>query len=242
VSIVQADAQADLDVAMPALSKAVKVRVCAVPQSSPSLPLLSHSLVAVAPASLTPLTLTLNLTLTLQALDSLDKKDITEVKSFANPPPAVQVVMEAVCILLGQKPDWDTYVLCTAGVCLCACVCVHASFVAHCILFVCGHSAKKVLSNVNFMQDLKEFDKDNIPQATLKKLAKYIADQTMAIENVTKVREQLVAACVCGCVCPCVWACVCACACVRVCACVRACVRVYLPGVVAVVVSSSRCL
>lgn len=66
VSIVQADAQADLDVAMPALQKAVR------------------------------------------ALDSLDKKDIGEVKSFAKPPPAVQVVMEAVCILLGQKPDWDT--------------------------------------------------------------------------------------------------------------------------------------
>ena len=45
-----------------------------------------------------------------QALNSLDKKDITEVKSFANPPPAVQVVMEAVCILLNQKPDWDTCV------------------------------------------------------------------------------------------------------------------------------------
>ncbi|KDO23904.1 hypothetical protein SPRG_20887 [Saprolegnia parasitica CBS 223.65] len=43
-----------------------------------------------------------------QALDSLDKKDITEVKSFTKPPQAVQVVMEAVCIMLGEKPDWDT--------------------------------------------------------------------------------------------------------------------------------------
>ncbi len=49
--------------------------------------------------------------------------------------------------------------------------------------------AKKVLSNVNFMQDLKDFNKDNIPQATLKKLAKYIADPMMAIENVSKVRQ-----------------------------------------------------
>lgn len=36
----------------------------------------------------------------LKALDSLTKNDITEVKGFAKPPPAVQVVMEAVCILL----------------------------------------------------------------------------------------------------------------------------------------------
>lgn len=58
VKVVQADAQADLDVALPTLEKALK------------------------------------------ALDSLTKNDITEVKSFAKPPPAVQTVMEAVCILL----------------------------------------------------------------------------------------------------------------------------------------------
>jgi dynein heavy chain len=44
----------------------------------------------------------------IKALDSLSKSDITEVKSFAKPPPAVQTVMEAVCILLGEKPDWDS--------------------------------------------------------------------------------------------------------------------------------------
>ena len=44
----------------------------------------------------------------LQALKGLDKKDITEMKSFANPPKAVKTVLEAVCVLLGQKTDWDT--------------------------------------------------------------------------------------------------------------------------------------
>jgi DNA polymerase III alpha subunit len=34
------------------------------------------------------------------ALAKLDKKDIQEVKSFAKPPPAVVVVLEAVCLLL----------------------------------------------------------------------------------------------------------------------------------------------
>lgn len=66
VGAVAADAQKDLDLAMPALNNAVK------------------------------------------ALNSLTKGDITEVKSFAKPPPAVQTVMEGVCIMLGQKPDWDT--------------------------------------------------------------------------------------------------------------------------------------
>jgi dynein heavy chain len=41
------------------------------------------------------------------ALKSLDKKDIQEVKSYAKPPELVQMVMEAVCILLDAKPDWN---------------------------------------------------------------------------------------------------------------------------------------
>lgn len=42
------------------------------------------------------------------ALNSLNKNDITEIKSFSKPPPLVLVTMEGVCILFGQKPDWDT--------------------------------------------------------------------------------------------------------------------------------------
>ncbi|XP_060941446.1 dynein axonemal heavy chain 6 [Limanda limanda] len=41
-----------------------------------------------------------------QALNSLDKADISEIKVFSKPPDLVMVVMEAVCILLGTKPDW----------------------------------------------------------------------------------------------------------------------------------------
>jgi len=44
----------------------------------------------------------------LAALNSLNKNDITEIKSFSKPPPLVLTTMEAVCILFGQKPDWDT--------------------------------------------------------------------------------------------------------------------------------------
>jgi len=66
VAAVQADAQRDLDVAMPALENALK------------------------------------------SLDSLDKKDITEIKGFTKPPPLVVMTLEAVCTLLQEKTDWDT--------------------------------------------------------------------------------------------------------------------------------------
>merc|ERR1712151_168953 len=42
-----------------------------------------------------------------KSLDALDKKDIQEIKSFAKPPPLVEVVLSAVCLLLGAKETWD---------------------------------------------------------------------------------------------------------------------------------------
>lgn len=44
----------------------------------------------------------------IKSLDALDKKDITEVKSFAKPPPLVEVVLSAVCLLFGEKENWDS--------------------------------------------------------------------------------------------------------------------------------------
>jgi dynein heavy chain, axonemal len=44
----------------------------------------------------------------MESLKALSKADIVEVKSFAKPPPLVQLTMEAVCILRQEKPDWET--------------------------------------------------------------------------------------------------------------------------------------
>ena len=41
-----------------------------------------------------------------KALDALNKSDIQEMKSFANPPEMVKFTMEAVCVLMGEKLDW----------------------------------------------------------------------------------------------------------------------------------------
>lgn len=60
ISMLQQDAQKNLDQALPALEEAIK------------------------------------------ALNSLKRDDISEVKSFQNPPQAVQTVMNAVCLLLSE--------------------------------------------------------------------------------------------------------------------------------------------
>ena len=71
-----------------------------------------------------------------EALNKLDKKDIQEVKSYAKPPALVMTVMEAVCLLMGQKTDWS--------------------------------DAKVLLNQSNFLQQLAEYDKDNIPEKKIK--------------------------------------------------------------------------
>lgn len=42
----------------------------------------------------------------MQALESLNKKDMTEIKSYGRPPALVETVMQAVMILLGKDPTW----------------------------------------------------------------------------------------------------------------------------------------
>jgi dynein heavy chain len=43
-----------------------------------------------------------------RALNSLNKNDIIEIKTFTKPPFLVQLTLEGVCCLLQEKPDWDT--------------------------------------------------------------------------------------------------------------------------------------
>ncbi|TGZ67987.1 hypothetical protein CRM22_004505 [Opisthorchis felineus] len=89
-----------------------------------------------------------------KALDSLDKNDISEIRVFTKPPQLVQTVMEAVCLMLGQKPDWAT--------------------------------AKSLLGDSNFLRRLVEYPKDEISDALLKKLKKYIDNPDFVPEVVEK--------------------------------------------------------
>ncbi|PZC72710.1 hypothetical protein B5X24_HaOG210724 [Helicoverpa armigera] len=77
----------------------------------------------------------------IKALDALNKKDITEVKSYAKPPQKVEMVLEAVLILLQKEPTWA--------------------------------EAKRQLGDQYFLDRLRDFDKDNISDKTLKKIGTY---------------------------------------------------------------------
>uniref|UniRef100_A0A8C9Y7F2 Dynein axonemal heavy chain 6 n=1 Tax=Sander lucioperca TaxID=283035 RepID=A0A8C9Y7F2_SANLU len=114
-----------------------------------------------------------------QALNSLDKADISEIKVFTKPPDMVMTVMEAVCILLSCKsapffiapltclssyrPDWP--------------------------------NAKQLLGDANFLKRLTDYDKDNIKSQILQKLQKYINNPDFIPEKVEKVSKSCKSMC-----------------------------------------------
>ncbi|KAG5865749.1 hypothetical protein JTB14_010830 [Gonioctena quinquepunctata] len=90
----------------------------------------------------------------ISALDTLKPVDITLVKSMKNPPDAVKMVMAAVCIMKGLKPDR-----------------VPDPTTGRMNLDYWGPS-KRLLGEMNFLQVLKDFDKDNIKPEAMAKLRK----------------------------------------------------------------------
>ncbi|CAF0812566.1 unnamed protein product [Didymodactylos carnosus] len=111
----------------------------------------------------------------LEALNTINvngfSEQIAEVKVMRHPPAPVKTVMEAICILLGQPPERvvdpatgkriDDY----------------------------WRTSVKVLTNVNFLRSLINYDKDNIPAAYMKKIRQeYVTKpdfQPSAVEKVS---------------------------------------------------------
>ncbi|XP_019944293.2 dynein axonemal heavy chain 12 [Paralichthys olivaceus] len=89
----------------------------------------------------------------LSALDTLKPSDVTIVKSMKNPPSGVKLVMAAVCVMKDIKPD---KIADPAG--------------AGKKVFDYWGPSKKLLGDMNFLRDLKEYDKDNIPVTVMQKI------------------------------------------------------------------------
>eukprot|EP00958_Prasinococcus_capsulatus_P016076 scaffold1766_cov401-Prasinococcus_capsulatus_cf.AAC.33 len=105
----------------------------------------------------------------LQALNTLSKSDITEVKSMKNPPAAVKLVMEAVCIMKGVKPKrindpknpvrkMDDY----------------------------WEPSQKLLADTCFLPSLREYDKDNVPAKIIEQIRPYVNNAEFDPELVRK--------------------------------------------------------
>ncbi|KAE8293583.1 Dynein heavy chain 7 [Larimichthys crocea] len=89
----------------------------------------------------------------LSALDTLKPSDVTIVKSMKNPPSGVKLVMSAVCVMKEIKPDKIADPAGTGKK-----------------VFDYWGPSKKLLGDMNFLRDLREYDKDNIPVPVMQKI------------------------------------------------------------------------
>ncbi|XP_053325574.1 dynein axonemal heavy chain 12 [Spea bombifrons] len=97
----------------------------------------------------------------LSALNTLKPSDVSIVKAMKNPPSGVKLVMSAVCVMKEIKPEKIND---PAGT-------------GQKILDYWGPS-KKLLGDMNFLKDLKEYDKDNIPVPVMQKIrSEFIPNQ-----------------------------------------------------------------
>ncbi|XP_026150549.1 dynein heavy chain 7, axonemal isoform X2 [Mastacembelus armatus] len=102
------------------------------------------------------------------ALNTLTTQDITVVKSMKSPPTAVKLVMEAICILNGIKPDRVP----------------DPSGSGKKVEDFWG-PAKKLLGDMKFLQSLHEYDKDNIPPHFIAIIrSKYITNPDFVPEKI----------------------------------------------------------
>lgn len=90
----------------------------------------------------------------LSALNTLKPADITLVKSMKNPPPVVKLVMAAVCVMKGIVPDK-----------------INDPATGKKGVDYWGPS-KRLLSDMGFLQSLKDYEKDDISPDIMKKIRK----------------------------------------------------------------------
>ncbi|KAG5312033.1 DYH7 protein, partial [Pseudoatta argentina] len=103
------------------------------------------------------------------ALNTLKPTDITLVKAMKNPPDTIKLVMAAVCVMLGVPPDRSIDP--TTG----------KKFTDF------WSPSKRILGDMNFLQNLKDYDKDNIAPTVMQIIKKtYMTDNSFMPHIVVK--------------------------------------------------------
>lgn len=110
-----------------------------------------------------------------KALDSLNKKDIDELRVFKAPPKLVQFVLEAVCLLLGAKPDWAAAKQLLSD----------TNFLKRLYDYDKDHIPDKMLAKLKVYVDNKDFKPDIV--GNVSKVCKSICMWVRAIDTYAKV-------------------------------------------------------
>jgi len=105
-----------------------------------------------------------------EALDTINSNDIVIIKSMKSPPLGVRLVLAAICVFNGIQPDKLN----------------DPNKPGQKIIDYWG-PAKKMMSDMAFLKDLKAYDKDNIPPIAVEKMKKeYLTNPEFVPEKVAK--------------------------------------------------------
>ncbi|CEM36965.1 unnamed protein product, partial [Vitrella brassicaformis CCMP3155] len=108
----------------------------------------------------------------IKALNTLTSGDIAEIKAMKSPPGPVKIVLEAVCVLKGVKPQ---RIKDPAG--------------GSAMINDFWGPSQKMVADTGFLKSLMDYDKDNIPADVIKKIAKYVQEEDFEPEKVKKVSK-----------------------------------------------------
>eukprot|EP00741_Cyanophora_paradoxa_P007767 tig00001206_g7515.t1 len=112
----------------------------------------------------------------LKALRTLNKNDITEVRSLKTPPAGVKLVLETLCIMLGVKPQ-------------------KVGEVGSKVDDYWEPAKKELLGDSHFLDRLYEYDKDNIPEAVVAKIRPYIKNPEFDPAKIAKASKAATGLC-----------------------------------------------
>ncbi|GBF98747.1 dynein heavy chain axonemal [Raphidocelis subcapitata] len=113
------------------------------------------------------------------SLKNLSRNDIVEVKSLQNPPAGVKLVMETACIMFDEKPKMKE----------------DPTKMGKKVPDYWDASKKLLADPTRFLDSLLTYDKDNIPEATIRKVEPYIALEEFTPEAVSKVSRACTSIC-----------------------------------------------
>eukprot|EP00878_Enallax_costatus_P026745 GHUV01028731.1.p1 GENE.GHUV01028731.1~~GHUV01028731.1.p1 ORF type:complete len:246 (+),score=81.19 GHUV01028731.1:596-1333(+) len=113
------------------------------------------------------------------SLKNLSRNDVVEVRSLQNPPGGVKVVMEATCIMFDEKPKMKD----------------DPNNMGKKVPDYWEASKKLLNDATKFLESLLSYDKDNIPEATIKKIEPYINREDFTPEAVSKVSKACTSIC-----------------------------------------------
>ncbi|WIA37814.1 hypothetical protein OEZ86_014676 [Tetradesmus obliquus] len=121
------------------------------------------------------------------ALDSLNKADIIEMKTFIKPPALVQLTMEGVCILLQEKTDWDSAKR----------VLGDATFIDRLISYDKDNITERIRRELRRVVADPAFtpDQDNIKERIRRELRRVVADPAFTPDQVGKQSKAAMSMC-----------------------------------------------